>query len=218
MTLVRVSLALGMYLFAYKPAEAPPASKPPGLKIKRRFARAIIVRRTGFARRRSGTARVSIADFGAVHLRRILEHIREPHKGVRDHRLIGHAGIENVGNRAGYGVGTVPALDWRRIGHLVGIAPPQADRELLNLALVVVADEDLGVVADVPIAANRPLPVVLIEDFGLDVVISAGAVRIRIGSRKELGQGKHVRIDTLAVRSSVARRDRGSAEGRDARR
>src|SRR3954451_7949579 len=31
-TLVSVSLMLGMYLFAYSPAELPPASKPPGLK------------------------------------------------------------------------------------------------------------------------------------------------------------------------------------------
>src|SRR5215469_1495338 len=34
MTLVSVSLALGMYLFAYRPALAPPASKPPGLKTR----------------------------------------------------------------------------------------------------------------------------------------------------------------------------------------
>ena len=31
-TFVMVSLALGMYLLAYSPAEGPPASKPPGLK------------------------------------------------------------------------------------------------------------------------------------------------------------------------------------------
>src|SRR5579884_2990083 len=34
MTFVSVSLALGMYLFAYNPAEAPPASNPPGLKMR----------------------------------------------------------------------------------------------------------------------------------------------------------------------------------------
>ena len=34
-TFVTVSLTLGMYLFAYRPEDAPPASNPPGIEDER---------------------------------------------------------------------------------------------------------------------------------------------------------------------------------------
>ena len=61
-----------------------------------------------------------------------------------------------------------------RIRNLVTIAPPETNREQLNLALVVVAHKDLGGVAYAVIPANGPLPVVLSEDFRLRVVVAAG--------------------------------------------
>ena len=71
-------------------------------------------------------------------------------------------------------VGLVLAFHRRRIRDLIGLPPPQTHRELLRLALQVIADEELGVVADAVIHAGHPLRVVLVEDFGLRVVEAAG--------------------------------------------
>ncbi len=65
-------------------------------------------------------------------------------------------------------------------------APPEANRELLHFALVVVAHKHLGRVADVVVAADRPLPVVLIENLRLGVVVAAGRIGIGVGAGKSL--------------------------------
>ena len=79
------------------------------------------------------------------------------------------------------------ALDRRGIRDLVGIAPPETNRELLHFALVVVTDKDFGCVADVVIAANGPLAIVLVEYFRLGVVVAASGVGICVSRRIQLG-------------------------------
>src|SRR6185437_13950905 len=89
----------------------------------------------------------------------------------------------------------------------------EAHGELLNFALVVVADKYFRIVAYVIVHARGPLPVVLSENFGLHVVVSAGGVRVCIGHRKQLHQRLHIGVDTVRAtrregRDLAAREDR----------
>ena len=178
-----VSLMLGMYLLAYRPAVGPPASKPPGLKTSAASPPPHPPKDGNLRHAILEQPLVVVADLGAVHLGRILEHVRETDEGVPEHEFVGHARVEDVGQRGRNRVGPVLALHRRRIGNLPAVAPPQAHREQLRFALQVVAHEQLGVVADAVIHARHPLRVVLVEGLRLHVVEAAGGVGVGVGLR-----------------------------------
>src|SRR6202030_4093534 len=86
--------------------------------------------------------------------------------------------------------------------------------ELLDFALVVVPDKDLGVVADIVISAYRPLSVVLREDLGLHVVEASGRIRIRVRRGKQLHQGLHIRVNASCLTSACTGGDRCTPKSR----
>src|SRR5438034_7438223 len=64
------------------------------------------------------------------------------------------------------GIRPVLSKNRRGVRHLLGVPPPQANRKLLRLFLQVVANVQLGVVADAVVDSRKPLPRVLVEcDF-----------------------------------------------------
>ena len=144
-------------------------------------------------------ASIGVAHFRSVYLVGIGEHVWKGNERIGHDGFIGHRWTEDVSNRARPGIRLVPPLDRSRIWHLVAVAPPQADWELLQLALIVIANKDLRVVADAPVPADHPLPVVLAEDFGLSVVIAARGVRICVWTRKQLHQGLHVGVNASGL-------------------
>src|SRR6202011_2617769 len=102
------------------------------------------------------------------------------------------------------GVRLVFALDGGRVRHLVAVPPPEPHRELLNFALVVVANKYFRIVADVVVHARGPLPVVLIEKLGLNVVVTPRRVRACIGGVKQTHERLHVRVNTIGAAWSVS--------------
>ena len=64
----------------------------------------------------------------------------------------------------------------------------------MRFFLIVVTHEELRAVTDVVVFARGELGVVLVEDFGLNVVITLGLIRIGVNTRIELHQGQHIRI------------------------
>ena len=114
---------------------------------------------------------IAVSHSCAVNLLGICKHIGETDKRVRHYRFIGHGRTKHVGNCSCPGVRFVLALDRGRIRNLIPVPPPETDGELLDFALIVVANKNLGVVANVVIDAGRPLAVVLPEDFRLDVIV-----------------------------------------------
>ena len=75
-------------------------------------------------------------------------------------------------------------------------------------------DKNLGIVADIPIPPYRPLPVVLAEDFGLDVVVASGRVRISVSGGKQLHQSLHVRVNTPRLTAGSTRGNLSTGESR----
>ena len=93
-----------------------------------------------------------------------------------------------MSQRSRHRIRPVLAQNRRRIGNLTAVAPPEANRELLRLALQVITHEQLGAVTDVIVNPRCPLEVVLVEDLRLDVVVPASVVRIGVGGRVQLHQ------------------------------
>ena len=91
----------------------------------------------------------------------------------------------------------VLALDRRRIRDLIGVAPPQPHWKLLDFSLIVIADENLGVVAYVVVNACRELLIVLVENLRLHIVESTGRIGVCIGMRVQIHQCLHVRVNQV---------------------
>ena len=119
-----------------------------------------------------------------------------------------------MGNRSCPRVRFVLALDRGRIRNLIPVPPPETDGELLDFALIVVANKNLGVVADVVIDTGRPLAVVLPEDFRLDVIVGTQRCRCRVRGGEQLCQGQHVGVNTFSVGRTATGRNRRTPESR----
>src|SRR5258705_2646017 len=83
-------------------------------------------------------ARVVVAQSRAVHFLRIVEDVREGDKRMAENKFIGQRRAEHVGEADGNGLRFVLAVNRRRVGNLVAVAPPQADRQLLKFLLQLV--------------------------------------------------------------------------------
>src|SRR5262245_42010779 len=116
-------------------------------------------------------------------LLRVFELVREVDEAVAEYDLVGQRRREDLRQAGADRVRTVGRLDRSRVRHLARVAPPQADRELLQLGLNVVAGEELGLLADVVIDARQRLLHILIEIDRLDVVVT-GRIRRRIDVRE----------------------------------
>ncbi len=138
---------------------------------------------------------VVVTHVRAIDFGRIGEHVRETDERVAEHELVGHGWAEHVGQRTADRIGLVLAQHSGRVGNLVGLAPPEAHREHLCLALHVVADEQLGAIANAVVHARHPLRVVLVENLRLHVVETTGRARVGIGAGIQLHQRDHVRVD-----------------------
>ena len=160
---------------------------------------------------------VVVAHRGAIHFRRIGEHVREPDEGVAEHELVGHGRAEHVGQRTTDRVGLILAQHRGRVGNLIGLAPPKSHREHLRLALHVIAYEQLGAIANAIVHARHPLRVVLIEDLRLHVVVTAGLSGVGIGGRIQLHQRHHVRVDRTCRKQPPRKLPRGCGAERSGR-
>ena len=148
-------------------------------------------------------ARVGVAERRARHLARIRELVREVDVGRGERRLGRQRRAEDVGQAGRRRVRAVGRRHRGRVRHLVGVAPPQADREVLRLGLQVVAGEDARVVADVDVDARQPLVHVLVELDALDVVVAAGQRRVGVRPRQQTQQPLAVRIDLVGRDAAV---------------
>src|SRR5262249_42467892 len=88
------------------------------------------------------------------YLLRVFELVREVDEAVAEDNFVGQRRREDPRQAGADRVRTVGRLDRSRVRHLARVAPPQADRELLQLGLHVVAGKELGLFADVVIDAR----------------------------------------------------------------
>ena len=152
-------------------------------------------------------ARMGVSDRLPRHLGRVFELVRKIDERVAECELVRQRRIEDLRQVGGDGIRGVRRDDTRRGGHVGGI-PPQAEVEGLQLPLPVVADVQLGVVADAVINAGQLLVHVLLHDLIRDPVKTVAGFGVAVGRGVELHESLRAlvnegRVGERAVRKTV---------------